>query len=46
MYMAVVVSIISGYGISLHMCRGNYPNMAKLALYKLLLDCNNHLKQL
>ena len=45
-YMAIVVGIVSGCGINIHTRHGNLPNKSKLALYKPLLHCNNHLKQL
>ena len=45
-YMAAVVDIVSECDIRIHMLCGNLPNKSKLALYKLLLHCNNHLKQL
>ena len=45
-HMAVVVSIFSGRSVGLHTCRGNWPSKSKLALHKLLLHCNNQLKQL
>ena len=45
-YMAAVVNIFSGHGISIHMRCGNYSNKSKLVLYKPFLHCNNHLKQL
>ena len=44
--MAVVVGIFSGRGINLHARRGNWHNKSKLALYKLFIHGNNHLKQL
>ena len=40
--MAAAVSIISGCDLSIHTCCEN----SKLVLYKLLLHCNSHLKQL
>ena len=43
--MAAVVSIVSGYDLSIHARRGNYPNKSKLVLYKSLLHCNSCLKQ-
>ena len=42
--MAAVVGIVSGHDISIYTCHGNYLNKSKLALYKLLLQCNSHLK--
>ena len=45
-YMAAVVGIISGRGLNVHMHRRYQPNKSKLVLYKPLLCCNNHLKQL
>ena len=44
--MAAAVGIISAHDISIHTCSGNYPNKSKLVLYKPLLHCNSHLKQL
>ena len=41
-YMAAVVNIVSGCGLSIHMHHEN----SKLVQYKLLLQCNSHLKQL
>ena len=43
-YMAAVVGIINGHGLSIHMHHGNQLNKDKLALYKPLLHCNNHLQ--
>ena len=45
-YMAALVGIVSGSGISIYMCHENQPNKSNLVLYKLLFHCNNHLKQL
>ena len=45
-YIAAEVDIDSGCDISIYMHRGNYPDKSNLALYKPLLHCNNHLKQL
>ena len=44
--MATEVDINSGHDVSIYTCCGNYPNKSKLVLYKLLLHCNYHLKQL
>ena len=44
--MATVVGIGSGRDVSIYMRHGNKPNKSKLALYKPLLHCNSHLKQL
>ena len=44
--MAAVVDIDSGREVSIHTRRGNQANKSNLALYKLLLHCNNHFKQL
>ena len=41
--MAAVVSIIIGRDLSYHTC---HKNKVSLVLYKLLLYCNSHLKQL
>ena len=43
-YIAAVVGVISGYGLSIDTCCGNPPNGSKLALYKLLICFNSHLK--
>ena len=43
-YMASVVIVVSGHGVSIHACHGNYPNKSKLAFYKLLLYFNNCLR--
>ena len=45
-FLAAVVDIISGRDVSIHTRHGNLPNKSKLVLYKPLLHCNNHLKQL
>ena len=45
-YMAVVVGIVRGCNVSIHTHRGNYPSKSKSALFKPLLHCYNHLKQL
>ena len=39
-YMATIISILSGHDISMHTRHGNYSNKSKLALYKLLLHFN------
>ena len=44
--MAAVVGIVSGYDVSIHTRHGNLPNKSKLALYKPLIHCKYHLKQL
>ena len=44
--MAAVVGISSERDVSIDMRRGNLPNKSKLVLYKQLLSCNSHLKQL
>ena len=44
--MAVIVDIVSGCDVSIHTHHGNWPSKGKLVLYKPLLHCNNHLKQL
>ena len=44
--MAAVVGVGSGRDVSMYTRRGNWPNKSKLALYKPLLHCNSHLKQL
>ena len=45
-YVAVVIDIVSRRDISIDMCCGNQPNISNPTLYKPLLHCNNHLKQL
>ena len=45
-YMAAEVDIDGARDVSIYMCHGNYPNNSKLALYKPLLHCNKHFKQL
>ena len=45
-YMAAVVDIDSGHDVSIYTCRGNYPDNNKLVLYKPLLHCSKHFKQL
>ena len=45
-YMAVVVNIDSGRVIGIYTHRGNLLDKSKLVLYKPLLHCNNHFKQL
>ena len=44
--MATVVGIISGHGLTTDAHHRNQPNTSKLELHKLLLQFNNHLKQL
>ena len=44
--MGAVVNIASVHGLSIHTHNGKWPNKSKLVLYKALLHCNNHLKQL
>ena len=41
--MAAVVGINSGHSVSFYTQCGNQPGKSKLALYKPLLHCNNHL---
>ena len=38
-----IYDIVSGRDVSIHTRRGNWPIKGKLALYKPLLHCNNHL---
>ena len=44
-YMAAAV-ISSGCGLRIEECCGNQPNKSKPALYKPLIHCNSHYKQL
>ena len=44
--MAAVVDIDSGRDVNIYTRRGNWPDMSKLVLYKPLLHCNDHFKQL
>ena len=44
--MVAVVDIDGRRDVSFYTRRENYPYKSKLALYKPLLYCNNHLKQL
>ena len=45
-YMAILVSIIDGHGLRIDMHHEKYPNKSMLALYKPLIHCNSHYKQL
>ena len=45
-YMATVVGIISGHGLTTDAHHRNQLNMSKIALYKLLPHVNSRLKQL
>ena len=45
-YMTAIVTIISRCGLTIEACHSNQSNKSKLALYKPLLHCNRHLKQL
>ena len=44
--MAALVGIVSGHDLSIHTHRQKLATEGKLVLYKPLLHCNNHLKQL
>ena len=44
--MVLIVGIVSGRDISIHTRCGNLHSKSKLVLYKPLLHCNSHLKQL
>ena len=44
--MATVVIVVNGRGLSIVTRRRNSPTKSKLALYKALIHCNSHQKQL
>ena len=44
-YIAAVVSMVSGCGLSFDTCHRNLPNKSWLVLYKLSSCRNSHLKQ-